>query len=180
MTEREQGLLFPELDPFLTKVKDIDYIDLSEIKPIVKDNALQNELSFLPKGKYFLFKSGGLNKYMPDEGNSFPYVQNTETGKIKTPTISESFSYPCHIIHEKINGETKAFHVPLHRTVAQAFIVNDNPKLKKIVDHKDGNRLDYRVGNLRWASRKENGTNKNSNKEQMNLLRKARVEKNVS
>ena len=149
----EQLLLFPELDPFETKIKDKDYIDLSEIKPVVKDNSLINELSSLPKGKYFLFKSGGNNKHMPDLPNAFPYLQNVETGTVYSPTISESFSYPCHIVHEKINGEKKAFYVPLHRTVAQAFIINDNPELKKIVDHKDGNRLDYRVGNLRWAIR---------------------------
>ena len=28
----KQELLFPELDPYLTKVKNIDYIDISKVK----------------------------------------------------------------------------------------------------------------------------------------------------
>ena len=29
-----------------------------------------------------LFKSGGFNKYHPEMGNAFPYIQNTETLKV--------------------------------------------------------------------------------------------------
>ena len=43
----------------------------------------------------------------------------------------------------------------MHRLVALAFIPNDDPK-KTIVDHINGNRCDYKITNLRWATNKEN------------------------
>lgn len=60
--EIEQLLLFPEMDPFKTKIKGIDYIDLSQIET---PNQRQSEYSLLPKGRFFLFKSGGTNQYLP-------------------------------------------------------------------------------------------------------------------
>ena len=51
--EIEQLLLFPEMDPFKTKIKGIDYIDLSQIET---PNQRQSEYSLLPKGRFFLFK----------------------------------------------------------------------------------------------------------------------------
>ena len=44
--------------------------------------------------------------------------------------------------------------------MAQAFIENDNPKIKTLVDHKNHQRWDYRVSNLRWVSPSENAKNK--------------------
>ena len=48
--EIEQLLLFPEMDPFKTKIKGIDYIDLSQIET---PNQRQSEYSLLPKGRFF-------------------------------------------------------------------------------------------------------------------------------
>ena len=45
---------------------------------------------------------------------------------------------------------------PLHRLVAQAFIPNDDPENKTMVDHIDGNRVDFRADNLRWVTPTEN------------------------
>lgn len=45
---------------------------------------------------------------------------------------------------------------PLHRLVAQAFIPNDDPENKTMVDHINGNRVDFRVDNLRWVTPTEN------------------------
>jgi hypothetical protein len=46
----------------------------------------------------------------------------------------------------------------VHRLIAEAFI--PNPNLKREVDHKDGNKQNNSVENLRWATRSENCSNK--------------------
>jgi hypothetical protein len=56
----------------------------------------------------------------------------------------ELFTYPKHFIFT------------LHRLVAKAFIKNDDPINKTIVDHVNGNRMDYRIENLRWSTLSEN------------------------
>ena len=50
------------------------------------------------------------------------------------------------------NGKVKTFSV--HRLIAEAFI--DNPLGYTEVNHIDHNKLNNRIGNLEWCSRKEN------------------------
>ncbi|AFH59644.1 NUMOD4 domain-containing protein [Paenibacillus caseinilyticus] len=49
-------------------------------------------------------------------------------------------------------GQKKRF--PIHRLVASAFI--PNPQNKEQVNHQNGNKLDNRLDNLNWMTRKEN------------------------
>ena len=51
-----------------------------------------------------------------------------------------------------ING--KIYNRTIHRMVAETFI--PNPKNKKEVNHKDGNKSNNNVSNLEWTTRKEN------------------------
>ncbi|MET3559316.1 hypothetical protein ABID29_002470 [Streptococcus rupicaprae] len=44
----------------------------------------------------------------------------------------------------------------VHRLVAEAFLENDNPKIKTQVNHIDGDKLNNETGNLEWVSASEN------------------------
>ena len=56
-----------------------------------------------------------------------------------------------------LNGKT----IRKHRIVALQFI--PNPEHKTMIDHKNRNRSDYHIENLRWCSYTENNKNKSSN-----------------
>lgn len=55
------------------------------------------------------------------------------------------------------NNEQKTFLI--HRLIALHF--KPNPENKPTVDHKDGNRLNNNIDNLRWATRSQQSMNKN-------------------
>lgn len=44
----------------------------------------------------------------------------------------------------------------LHRMMAESFIPNDSPLDKTQVNHIDGNRMNYSLGNLEWCTSSEN------------------------
>jgi uncharacterized protein YerC len=50
------------------------------------------------------------------------------------------------------NGKYESFYI--HRLIADAFI--PNPKNKKYVNHKDGNKLNNDISNLEWVTSAEN------------------------
>ena len=51
-----------------------------------------------------------------------------------------------------------------HVIIAKQFIPNDDPEHKTQVDHKNRNKADYHLDNLRWVSQSENQKNKESYK----------------
>ena len=165
----EQQLLFPELDPYKTKIKDIDYVDVSKIKC---GDLKKTSYSVLPKGMYVLFKSGGFNKYHPEMGNAFPYIQNTKTLKVLNTTATEYIGYVKASI---LLPNKQALFIQMHRIVAEAFIYNDMPDKKVLVDHINGDSLDYTVGNLRWVTHSQNNTGV-KRKRQVTFFDKARIE----
>ncbi len=165
----EQQLLFPELDPYKTKIKDIDYVDVSKIKC---GELKKTPYSVLPEGLYMLFKSGGFNKYHPEMSNSFPYIQNTKTLKVVSTTATE---YNGYVKSSIFLSKTKGLFINMHRVVAEAFIHNDMPDKKTLVDHINGDNLDYRVENLRWVTHSQNNTGV-KRKRQITFFDKARME----
>lgn len=76
-------------------------------------------------------------------------VRNRETGKILTGGINNRGYRTVHTSH---------YSKPefVHRLVAEAFIPNDDPLHKTDVNHKNGNKMDNRVGNLEWCTRSDN------------------------
>ena len=149
----EQLFLFPELNHFNQKIKNIDYVDLSDVRDT---EFTDKQFSDLEKGRFILWKTGGLNPYMEDLGKIFPYVQDTVQKIIKTIRVKIGSEYPrFHLEYWKNNK--KLFHKPsIHTVVANAFIKNPLPNKFKIVHHKNNNPLDYRVENLQHVNRSLN------------------------
>ena len=108
---------------------------------------------------------------------SWPFIYNIKglnkakiiTGSI--PKVKASLGYVnCRLQHademrkvqdfrtlgkEHFKKVIKDYEFPMHRLVGLAFIPNDNVD-KVLVDHIDGNRCNYKIENLRWATYKEN------------------------
>ena len=79
-------------------------------------------------------------------------IRNKETKEILNE-FKDSTTYWC----VSLNGET----VKKHRLIAVQFL--PNPKHLPVVDHKNRNRHDNRVCNLRWVSYSDNNFNKSNN-----------------
>lgn len=76
-------------------------------------------------------------------------VRNDKTGKILAVNINVHNGYPFVSLW---NGN-KCKKATVHRLMAEAFI--PNPENKPTVDHKDGNRKNNSLDNLRWATYSE-------------------------
>lgn len=79
-------------------------------------------------------------------------IINSKSGKEKTLTINSMGYYSIQLFK---NNKQKCFLI--HRLIALAFV--PNPDNKPCVDHINRNRLDNRIENLRWVSRRENQRN---------------------
>ena len=91
MRPADQLFLFPELDPFKTIIKDIDYVDIATLVDPIPNHARLHEYSLIPKNKYFLYKTGAINPFKPELGNVFPYIKNEESGKIVSLNLSKFY-----------------------------------------------------------------------------------------
>jgi hypothetical protein len=81
-------------------------------------------------------------------------VKNINTEKILKPSLHTD-GYKQVTLHVEKN---KIITRKVHRLVANAFI--PNPENKECIDHINGNRIDNRIENLRWATKSENSINK--------------------
>ena len=153
---REQQFLFPEFDDNKTKIRNVDYVDITDIDVNLFNEKRKHPYELLPKDKFYIFKTGGINKFRPDLGDNFPYIKNMETGALLGTSLHRTYirtSITLTNYNPIINIEFR-----LHRIAAEAFIVNDNIEKKLVVDHINGDRLDYRIGNLKWSTYSENNT----------------------
>tara|TARA_B100001063_G_scaffold227047_2_gene237150 strand:- start:848 stop:1315 length:468 start_codon:yes stop_codon:yes gene_type:complete len=77
-------------------------------------------------------------------------VVNTESGRVLKTDLMK-------VGYKRITFWSKAqkrVRVTVHRLVAMHFI--PNPEGKKMVNHKDGNKLNNHISNLEWCTCKEN------------------------
>lgn len=83
------------------------------------------------------------------------YRKNGQISKLQEKILSPGIDKYGYYIVVLCNGkkETKT----IHRIVALSFI--NNPNNLPEIDHKDGNRKNNKVENLRWVTRKENANN---------------------
>tara|TARA_B100000029_G_scaffold410245_1_gene412081 strand:- start:437 stop:1042 length:606 start_codon:yes stop_codon:yes gene_type:complete len=151
---REQLLLFPEYDDYKTQIRNVDYVDLTDIDVNLFDEKRKHPYKLLPKDKFYIFKTGGINKFRPDLGENFPYIKNMETGRVLSSSLSKTYIRSSITLPNRSPTITLEFR--LHRTAAEAFIINDDIKKKLVVDHINHDRLDYRVSNLRWTTNSKN------------------------
>lgn len=94
------------------------------------------------------------------------FVRHVNSKKPTTQRLSVN-GYSCINVWTKEAKRNK--HIKVHRLVAMAYI--DNPDGKGEIDHKDGNKLNNCVDNLRWATRSENCSNKPKRGGTSNLYR---------
>lgn len=72
-------------------------------------------------------------------------------GKVLTNNIGTTGYYRVNLTDPTTNKRTSR---RVHRLVALAFI--ENPLNKKMINHIDGNKLNNKLENLEWVTRKEN------------------------
>ena len=92
------------------------------------------------------------NYLISDQG----IVYNISSNKICSPSVNQYGYYFLGLNKDKIYTT-----VLLHQLIAQAFI--PNPDNKPTVDHINRIKTDNRIENLRWATIKEQNSNKNTN-----------------
>ena len=76
-------------------------------------------------------------------------VKNKKNLNTKKPYINKDNGY----LYVDLWKNNKSYKRPIHRLIAENFI--PNPDNKPTVDHKDGNRLNNSISNLRWATYSE-------------------------
>ena len=78
--------------------------------------------------------------------NELGEVRNDSTGKFKSVFLNKRNGY----LTVDLWSNNKSMKLTIHRLLAEAFI--PNPENKPTVDHKDGNRQNNSLDNLRWAT----------------------------
>ena len=160
-------------------IKKLDPQDAVDISKVITTHEIA------PK-QYYMFKTGGPHFFSKCKNLevvdpkyldlSWPFIYNVKGTKSKIitgtiPKIRASVGYVnCRLSHatdkrriqdfrnpkvEQFKDVSRDLEFTMHRLVAMAFIPNED-KNKTVVDHIDGNRCNYKVENLRWATVKQN------------------------
>jgi len=158
------------------KIRDIDRVDVSTIDDWNRyketDNVARSwSFSDITEGKYFIYKTGGKNPYLPDEvGPIFPYLLNAHTNYIVKASVSGAKSYPCWNLDVNSlppnykNAKAKKVLIGCHVLTALAF-VKPNYSNQQIVAHQnekevENHRLWYNHDNLKWSTQRDNVTSR--------------------
>lgn len=80
-------------------------------------------------------------------------VKSIKTGRVLKPSIS-SYGYPYVNVYDADKKRWRS--VCLHILLARTFVRNRDPGLRFFVNHKDGNKLNFKITNLEWVTSLEN------------------------
>ena len=151
-------------------ILDVDFVDISKIDYSFEPKTRHEEgialgieyLKGIPEGEILVYKTGfhhPKTDIYPDP--VFPAVYNTRKGRVIS--VMTSHEYP------RINLPSKFVTNPryrsntngsviwvLHRILAYCFLPNDDPNVKKNIDHINEEKYDYRLENLQWITASEN------------------------
>lgn len=108
-----------------------EYADISHKPPTVDIDTMTKVKGY---ENYYIQKTG--------------QVYGTSKKQFLKPNLQDG--YPKVILYKNAKGHYKYIHV----LVAEHFI--PNPKKKKVVNHKDGNKTNCQVENLEWTTHSEN------------------------
>lgn len=99
----------------------------------------------------------------------FPYIKISNLGKIyKVPHGRFTSTSECGYHYDKDGYKKVTVYCPtyesnkhnrtisVHQLVARAFVENDNPEIRKCVNHIDGDRTNNQASNLEWVTPREN------------------------
>ena len=98
-------------------------------------------------------------------------VRNTKTGRILKPQTSG----PGYLF-VRLSKNGKVACVYIHKLVAHEWV--GNPKVKRCVDHIDGDRINNHWENLRYATHSENLMNKRGHKNSSSVYKGVSFDKN--
>ena len=98
-----------------------------------------------------IWKEVNIDGYRTYEVSNLGNVRNSDTDELLALSTKNGYKY---ITLRRKNNKDKSFRV--HRLVAITFIPNDNPKRKRYVNHKDGNKTNNKVSNLEWITPSNN------------------------
>jgi|TARA_Y100000033_G_C2688549_1_gene82606 hypothetical protein len=149
---RDQLLLWEDPKQIILEKEKVDLSTLKTLK------TRRTPMSLLPKGKYFIYKTGGMNPFMIELGPVFPFIKNDQ-GKIMSQcplNTGKDAPYPHLNIGTSTGGKKSTMKCFMHKLVGLAFLKNDDFEKKYIIDHLNGNIFDYRPENLEWVTPSEN------------------------
>ena len=101
----------------------------------------------------YIIIEGFENYSVSDFGN----VRNNRTGRILKLGVNKDGYHHVTLMKNKLKHTKK-----LHRLTAEAFLLN--LEKKRDVDHKDNDKANNKLSNLRWATHSENEHNKGISK----------------
>jgi len=146
-----------QLDFFLTQpeeIKKIECIDISTINyPIIYSRTWN--YSDIRPNTYFLYKTGGTNRFCSKKGDIFPKLVNVRTNKI-IKASSGGGNGASYCTWRAQSHTNKKINLKCHRTTAEAFLLNNDPHHFLDVDHKNQDHFDFSLDNLRWVTKSQN------------------------